>query len=72
MILQEFNSSSIKTMAYDKDEKKLWLRFNSGDLYEYRDVDRETALNLIKADSKGRFFHEHIKPIFTDCEKVEE
>jgi hypothetical protein len=72
MLLQEFDSSTIKTVAYDKDEGKMWLRFQHGGLYEYRGVDLETVTNLIKAESKGHFFHECIKDKFTDFEKVEE
>ena len=71
MFIKEVESSSIKSVAYDKDEGKLWLRFKSDALYEYQGVDQQVAKDLVGAESKGKFFHENIKNKFSYT-KVEE
>ena len=71
MFITEVDSTSIKSVAYDKEEEKLWLRFKSDALYEYRGVQEQTVKELVTAESKGKFFHENIKNKF-DYEKVEE
>jgi hypothetical protein len=71
MFIKEVESSSIKTVAYDKDEEKLWLRFKSDALYEYTGVEQQVAKDLVKAESKGHFFHENIKNKYPYA-KVEE
>jgi len=71
MFIKEVDSSSIKSVAYDKDEGKLWLRFKNDALYEYTGVSEQVAKSLVSAESKGRYFRENIKDNdnFT-CEKV--
>jgi hypothetical protein len=71
MFITEVDSTSIKSVAYDKEEEKLWLRFKSDALYEYRGVQEQMVKELVTAESKGKFFHENIKNKF-DYEKVEE
>lgn len=71
MLLREVDSTAILTVAYDKDEKLMWLRFTSGDLYEYRGVEMQTVTGLLEAESKGHFYQENIKDKF-DYERVEE
>lgn len=71
MLIKELDSSTIKTLAYDKDVNKLWLRFKSGALYEYQGVDLSVAQELVNAESAGHFFHENIKDKYT-YEKVDE
>ena len=70
-ILNDVDSSAIDSIAYDKDEKKLWIRFTSGSLYEYRNVEESTVNELDEAESKGKYFHNNIKDRF-DYEKVDE
>jgi KTSC domain len=53
-------SSAIKAAGYDPRRRKLYIRFPSGDVYDYCDVPRELFDALIKADSPGRFFSDHI------------
>ena len=72
MLLQEFtDSSAISTVAFDKDESKMWLRFTTGHLYEYRGVNQQVVMDLMQAPSKGVFYHENIKDKY-ESEKVEE
>jgi len=61
MFIKEVESSSIKSVAYDKEESKMWLRFKSDALYEYQGVELQVAKDLVSAESKGKFFHENIK-----------
>lgn len=71
LFFNDVDSSAIKTIAYNGDEKKLWIRFQSDALYEYRDVEKETVTDLIKAESKGKHFAANIKNKFS-YEKVVE
>ncbi len=70
-IKNDIKSSTIKAIAYDPDEKKLWLTFKSENLYEYNDVEREIADALVEAESKGKYFNQNIKDKYTWV-KVEE
>jgi hypothetical protein len=71
MLIKEVESSSIKTVSYDKVEQKLWIRFQNDNLYEYRDVEKSIVDGLLEADSKGLFFANNIKSHY-DFEKVED
>ena len=54
-------SSNIKAIDYDPTTKTLTIEFNSGGLYEYHDVTEAEHNTLLKADSIGSHFHQHIK-----------
>jgi len=71
MFMKEVESSTLKTVVYDKDQEKMWLTFKSDALYEYRAVPQQLVKDLVDAESKGKFFHENIKNKF-DFEKVVE
>ncbi|MDQ3724918.1 MAG: KTSC domain-containing protein [Actinomycetota bacterium] len=52
-------SSSIDSIGYEK--KVLEVRFRNGGLYQYFDVPEQLLALLMQADSKGRFFNQHIR-----------
>lgn len=54
-------SSSIRSVGYDEDESVLEIEFESGGIYRYADVDRETRAELLGARSHGSYFHERIR-----------
>jgi hypothetical protein len=73
LIKHDVGSSMIKAMAYDPDEKKLWLTFKSDALYEYRGVDQSLVNGFLEAESKGKYFRENIKDApELEFEKVEQ
>lgn len=55
------DSSCIEAIAFDILDFELKIRFNSGCIYLYSGVDFDIFNLLRNADSKGRFFHQHIK-----------
>lgn len=59
------DSSCIDAVAYLQDSLTLKIRFNLGDLYQYHNVPRDVFLNLLDADSKGRFFNYNIKDAYS-------
>lgn len=61
--LRKVESSAIHSAGYDEDTHTLTLVFNSNDTkeYLYPDVPKEIAEGLFKADSVGRYYHQHIK-----------
>ena len=69
MFIEEVDSSCIKSVACDQEEGKMWLRFKSGDLYEYQGVDLQVAKDLAEAESVGKYFQENIKNKY-ECNKV--
>jgi hypothetical protein len=56
-------SSNMSTVEYDKKEKELIVKFtNDADTsYVYKGVEEDVFNNLLKAESKGSFFHKQIK-----------
>jgi len=52
-------SSSIDSVGYEKNV--LEVRFRNGGLYQYFDVPEQVLVMLMQADSKGRFFNQHIR-----------
>jgi hypothetical protein len=50
--------------AYDASSRVLYLRFRSGDVYRYFDISHELHQQFLGADSRGRFFLDHIRDHF--------
>jgi hypothetical protein len=63
MIMASFsvNSSNLDTVDYDPWSGTLIIAFHSGWVYEYYGVPAWVCEGLARADSPGRFHHEHIK-----------
>ncbi len=54
-------SSTLRGVAYDSDSSTLELEFSDGDRYRYFEVPEAVYSELLAADSKGNFFHTHVK-----------
>jgi hypothetical protein len=54
-------SRMLSAASYNAVWQQLYLRFRSGDVYCYRGVPTERYRELLAADSKGRYFREHIR-----------
>ncbi len=61
MEMIQVESSNIAAVGYNEETKELHIEFNSGKTYSYQDVPKEIAVNLVKADSVGKYFHAHIR-----------
>lgn len=58
--MQKVESTAIEAIGYDAEANALSVRFVSGGEYRYFDVPPQIAADFEAAESKGRFFHEHI------------
>jgi hypothetical protein len=65
------DSSMVKSVGYDIDEKVLLVRFNSDVLYKYFGVPYGVYDKLINAISVGKFFNAKIKNVY-NFEKIDE
>jgi hypothetical protein len=58
-------SSSIKKVGYDAEEKEMYIRFVSGFLYVFQAVPEELFDELVNADSVGSYFAVNVKGQYT-------
>jgi hypothetical protein len=49
------------SVGYDSSTLTLEVEFNDGSVYQYFDVPDAMYVELMQADSKGRFMHANIK-----------
>jgi hypothetical protein len=61
MIRKEVISSELRSVGYKEETSMLEVEFRSGGVYRYFGVRRDLYLNLMAAESKGRFFNEWIR-----------
>lgn len=59
--LQPVKSSSIAAIGYDAPANRLHVRFQSGKTYVYQGVPVKEHQALLKADSIGAHFAQHIR-----------
>jgi hypothetical protein len=57
----QVESEAIDEIEYDAKRSILFVRFAHGDWYSYVKVPPAVSNAFIAADSKGRFFHAHIR-----------
>ena len=58
---QPIQSSNLRSIGYDQNTNILEIEFHSGGVYQYFNVPESIYLALMKAVSKGTYFHDHIK-----------
>lgn len=58
------DSTSLSAVGYEPETGTLEIEFNSGSVYQYFNVPEEIYLNLLEAESKGRFFQTDIRNIY--------
>lgn len=63
--MQPVTSNQIRAVGYCHDTKPLAVSFTrgAGNVYEYPDVDAETACAFFMAESLGKHFGEHISKL---------
>jgi hypothetical protein len=62
-------SSVFTSAAYRAGARQLYLRFHDGAIYRYFDCPGTVYEELLAAESKGRYFSQHIRNRFR-CEQV--
>ncbi len=54
-------SSVLAGLRYDLDRQQLWLRFQTGEIYVYRNVPAPVLQAFIDAPSQGQYFNSAIR-----------
>jgi hypothetical protein len=62
--MQLVDSSLLEAVAYHKQLRLLELAFRSGAVYGYFGVPAHTYDELLRAESKGKYFNSHIRNRF--------
>ncbi len=58
---QPVSSSMMRSVGYDPTSETLEVEFNSGAVWQYREVPQEVYEQLISSDSLGSYFRQLIK-----------
>lgn len=58
-------SSNIVSVGYDDRLMVLEVEFKNGSIYQYLGVTMDLFTGLMKAESKGSYFHSHIRDVHT-------
>jgi hypothetical protein len=58
---ERVRSSNIKSVGYDPGDMTLEIEFHDGGIYRYFNVPADVHEGLMRASSKGAYFHDHIK-----------
>lgn len=56
-------STTLAAAVYDDGQKRLQLDFRDGTRYVYSSVTPDLFCGLLAANSKGRFFNQHIRRV---------
>lgn len=59
MKLRKVKSSNIESVGYENEN--LYIQYQSGAIYKYKNVPKVIYESLIDSDSKGRFMNSKIK-----------
>ena len=60
--MQAVDSSLIEAIGYDPTTRELHVQLADAGLYIYFDVEPEIVNALLRAESKGAFFNQVLKP----------
>ncbi len=64
MLRQVVESSSLRSIGYERTTETLEVEFKNGGVYRYGSVPAEIWNQLRGADSIGRFFQDHVRDHF--------
>jgi hypothetical protein len=62
------NSSNILSVGYDRESLMLEIEFHTKRIYRYSNVPPHFYAGLMKAQSHGKYFQDHIANVFTHIE----
>ncbi|WP_261284279.1 KTSC domain-containing protein [Serratia proteamaculans] len=65
MIRQPVSSSNLSSVGYDAASNTLEIAFHNGGIYQYDAVPSSIHQGLLSAPSKGQYFHQHIKNVYS-------
>jgi len=67
---ESVESEALASVGYEPRQRVLEIEFHSGEIYRYFEVPPELHVDLMRADSVGHFFAEHIRNAGFDVEHV--
>ncbi len=65
MLMVAVQSTMIAKVGYDSTTNDLAIEFVNGDRYTYHEVPQTLWSQLMKSESPGRYFGEHIRDAFS-------
>jgi hypothetical protein len=61
------DSSNIASVGYSEADQVLEIEFKgNGAIHQYAGVPKTLADQMVRAPSIGRFFHQHVKGMYTE------
>jgi hypothetical protein len=66
----DLQSTSLHTATYQDQSALLELEFRDGTTYRYRGVPEQVYQELLRSESKGRYFNQYIRNRFP-CAKID-
>ncbi len=54
-------STMASAIGYDSENEVLQIEFNSGEVYQYSDIDEDTWEDLYSSDAVGKYYNQYIK-----------
>ena len=60
LILNEYESSNLKSSEYNTQTKELMVEFKKGGKYSYEKVPHDIFTKMRKSDSQGSYFSKNI------------
>lgn len=69
MMMQDVVSSELQSVGFDEAASILQVKFQNGRVYRYQGVPQSVFENLLRADSKGRFFNAQIRDRYP-CQRL--
>lgn len=64
MQMVRVDSEAIEAVGYDPRSRRLRIRFTGGRSYDYCAVPEQVYQGLMRADSHGAYFNQHIRDIY--------
>ncbi|MDD2715146.1 MAG: KTSC domain-containing protein [Candidatus Wallbacteria bacterium] len=58
---KKVQSSQLKSVGYDNENKVLEVEMSDGSIVQYYDVPKREYENLLNAESHGKFFYRYVK-----------
>lgn len=61
---KDVDSSMIKRVTHAEADNRLYVEFHDGSVYEFQNAPIKLFRAIIRAKSKGKYFHHNIRPVY--------
>ena len=62
------SSSHLSSIGYNENSGLLEIEFKDGSIYQYSNVPTNIYEELMAASSHGKYFHRHIRDVYSDTQ----